>query len=464
MNGLQLKELQPIDRYCIRLSRPLTVEDQQLIYSLYQPLVGTEAVSLYMTLWTSVERDPAREYTHYYLMNLFNTALMPIFQARITLEAIGLMTTYRKVLPSGEATFTYYLHSPVDAKTFFEDPLLSTFLLSRVGEKMYLNLRERFVHKVPDFDSYEDVSRTFVDVFRPSTQQHTKPLNNDEYLESRDGAKGIQLYLENFDFELLEMMLSEQLIPSSIFDEISRVTIAKLAFFYDFGPMEMKEIILIAMNYSNNGMLTERDLRRATVDYYKLNVSNQIPILERTFKKEVSEQENNDEELSKEDKLIYYLEQTSPKEMLADILGAEPFPVDVELADRLMNVHKLPHDVVNVLLQYVLLRNNGKITNGFAERIASHWAHKKIKNAREAINISRREHDQYMKWLKESKEKKMNGHRPVTRVEKVPEWMKEKEKQQKNQQVKKETMKQPADPLIEQKRLQLIKELGIQES
>ena len=141
--------------------------------------------------------------------------------------------------------------------------------------------------------------------------------------------------------------------------------------------------------------------------------------------------------------------------MLADILGAEPFPVDVELAERLMNVHKLPHDVVNVLLQYVLLRNNGKITNGFAERIASHWAHKNIKNAREAINISRREHDQYMKWLKESKEKKMNGHRPVTRVEKVPKWMK---KEDANKQ------KKTKDPLIEQKRLQLMKELGIQES
>ncbi len=459
---MQLKEVQPIDTYRIQLSRPLTIEDQQLIYSLYQPLVGSEAVSLYMTLWTSYEREDEEEQSHYYLMSLFNTPLIPIFKARITLEAIGLMTTYRKTIDD-ETSFLYVLHPPVDAKTFFEDPLLSTFLLSCVGEKMYLKLRQRFIQRVEGYEQYEDISRTFVDVFRPSSQKHSKPLDEDEFLESREGAKGVPLYLKTFDFELLEMSLSKQLVPSSIFHQISRTTIAKLAFFYDFGPLDMKEIILIAMNYSD-GNITDQDVRRATVDYYKLNVSTKIPIVKKTFEQEVSEvgpEATSAEAMSKEDKLIYYLETTSPVDMLRDILGAEPFPVDVALAERLMSVHELPTAVINVLLQYVLLRNNGKITNSFAERIASHWAHSKVETAREAINLSRREHDQYMNWLKESKEKKTNGYRKITREEKVPEWMKENKKQEVKPTSNPKKKSKKKDEALERERLQLMKELGI---
>ena len=64
--------------------------------------------------------------------------------------------------------------------------------------------------------------------------------------------------------------------------------------------------------------------------------------------------------------------------MLRDINGKEPLSVDVKLAEKLVNTHGLSVGVVNVLLQYVHLRNDGKITNSYVERIASHWMNKKV--------------------------------------------------------------------------------------
>ena len=87
--------------------------------------------------------------------------------------------------------------------------------------------------------------------------------------------------------------------------------------------------------------------------------------------------------------------------MLRDINGKEPLSVDVQLAERLVNTHGLSVGVVNVLLQYVHLRNDGKITNKYVERIASHWMNKKIETVRAAMEISRQEHDQYNKWKNE---------------------------------------------------------------
>ena len=87
--------------------------------------------------------------------------------------------------------------------------------------------------------------------------------------------------------------------------------------------------------------------------------------------------------------------------MLRDLNDKEPLSVDVQLAERLINTHDLPIGVVNVLLQYVHIRNNGKITNNYVERIASHWMNKKVSTAKEALEFSRKEHDKYMQWKNE---------------------------------------------------------------
>ena len=83
-----------------------------------------------------------------------------------------------------------------------------------------------------------------------------------------------------------------------------------------------------------------------------------------------------------------------------------------KLAEKLVNTHGLSVGVVNVLLQYVHLRNDGKITNNYVERIASHWMNKKVDTVKAAMEISRNEHDKYMKWKNE-------GQKPADRKTKI---------------------------------------------
>lgn len=62
------KELQPADAFKIRLPYPFSDYDRQLLTLLYQPMVGSEAISLYLTLWA--EGGAVRAETpHYSLMN-----------------------------------------------------------------------------------------------------------------------------------------------------------------------------------------------------------------------------------------------------------------------------------------------------------------------------------------------------------------------------------------------------------
>lgn len=445
------KELQPVDAYTIDLPHPFSDYDRQLLTLFYQPLIGPDALSLFMTLWADGEQGNAISYNHYHLMNILTMPLGRVFEARIALEAIGLLRTRRK--RDGDAReFIYELLPPLDAKAFFADPLLSTFLFSKIGEHAYRNLRTHFAIDAGTDDEYDDISRTFMDVYKPVQRSFSQePLN--ESFKGRNEPKPVPFDQSSFDFDLLRSGLSEQMVPQAAWGAVSKETIAKLAFLYSLTPLDMQKVVMMALD--EDLQLPEDRLRKAAAEFYKMNVSKEPPVLQKTYAQVVPQQQ--DELKTRDDELVYYLENTAPIDMLRDINGKEPLPVDVQLAERLVNTHGLSIGVVNVLLQYVHLRNDGKITNKYVERIASHWMNKKIETVRAAMEISRQEHDQYNKWKNEGQ--KTTTRRKSGREERVPDWFYKKEEKQGKRVEPKKTSN--SDFNVEEERRKLMKELGI---
>ncbi|ARK23737.1 hypothetical protein SporoP37_02860 [Sporosarcina sp. P37] len=446
-------ELQPVDSFEVRLAHPFSTYDRQMLTLFYQPLIGPEAVSLFMTLWSDAESREPQEHNHYYLMNMSSFPLQAIFEARISLEAIGLLRTYKKKIELEKRSFVYELLPPLDAHSFFNDPLLSTFLFSKIGEHPYRQLRNRFLEEPMPMEEYQDISRTFLDVFQPARGDQAMEMTAGMQFQGKTEPPGIPFYQSEFNFELFYSGLSDQMIPKASLRSISREMIAMLAFLYSLSALDMQKVIMLSID--ENHQLTEERVRKAALDFYKMNTSTEPPKLQTVFTNAAPAEEPK-EHMSRDEELLYYLEHTPPKDMLRKVSGKEPFLVDVQLAERLINLHKFPVGVVNVLLQYVMIRNDGKITNSFVERIASHWANKQVKDAKTALELSRKEHDQYMKWLKEGK-KPAPAKRKTTREEKVPEWFSKRDN-------KKKTYEQPADFNVEEERKKLLKELGIQES
>ncbi len=447
------KELQPVDSFEVKLAHPFSAYDRQMLTLFYQPLIGPEATSLFMTLWTDAESREPQEHSHYYLMNMSSFPLQSIFEARLSLEAIGLLRTYKKQDEIEKRSFLYELLPPLDAPSFFNDPLLSTFLFSKIGEHPYRQLRSRFLEEPIAKEKYTDVSRTFLDVFQPARGDQATEMTAGMQFQGKMEPTGVPFYASNFNFDLFYNGLSEQMIPKASLRAVSQEVIASLAFLYSLSALDMQKVVMIAMD--ENHQLTEEKIRKAAAEFYKMNTSKQPPKLQSVFNMPVP-QEAPKENMSRDEELLFYLEHTAPKDMLRKVSKKEPFLVDVQLAERLINLHKFPVGVVNVLLQYVMLRNDGKITSSFVERIASHWANKHVNDAKTALQLSREEHDQYMKWLKEGKQAPTRTRKP-TREEKVPEWFATRDE-------KKKKVEKPDDFNVEEERQKLMKELGIQET
>lgn len=405
-----------------------------------------------MTLWADAEQGTEMEYNHYHLMNLLSMPLGPIFEARISLEAIGLLRTFMKK-DEDSRIFVYELLPPLDAKAFFTDPLLSTFLFSKIGEQAYRSLRARFTVIVEETEEFEEVSRTFLDVYKPVIHGYSGEGAEASELIGRTLPENIPFDTSGFDFELLQSGLSEQMVPHSALASVPRETIAKLAFMYSLTPLDMQKIVMMALD--EDMKLPEARLRKAATDFYKMSISKEAPVLQKVFTQPVLN-EMSPGPLSRDDELVHYLEHTPPVEMLRDINGKEPLSVDVQLVERLVNTHELPIGVVNVLMQYVHIRNDGKITNNYVERIASHWMNKKVATAKEAMEFSRKEHDKYMQWKNEG-EKPAPRKYQSSREEKVPDWFYKKDE-------KKSGEEEKPNPEIDEKRRKLLEKLNAMRS
>ena len=91
---------------------------------LYQPIIGSIAINLYLTLWSDLDslNIISEESSHHNLMVKTRIKLEDLIEAREKLEGIGLVKTYLK--KGNVNNYIYELYSPLEPKNFLENPLL----------------------------------------------------------------------------------------------------------------------------------------------------------------------------------------------------------------------------------------------------------------------------------------------------------------------------------------------------
>lgn len=104
-----------------------------------------------------------------------------------------------------------------------------------------------------------------------------------------------------------------------------------------------------------------------------------------------------------------------------------------------MEEHGLPQPVMNVLVDYVLKRNQNKLSKNYIETIAAHWSREGITSAKQAMQIAKREHTIYETW----KQKKNQTQKKRQRTKEVlPKWFQD-EREQKKQTQETKTQTEP---------------------
>lgn len=109
----------PADKFIVINKTIFNDQDRKLLMRLYQPIIGSDAVSLYFNLWSELDKMEftSEEYTHHYLMNLLGFSIDGFVLAKAKLEAVGLIRTYVK--EDSINSYIYELYSPLYPNDFF---------------------------------------------------------------------------------------------------------------------------------------------------------------------------------------------------------------------------------------------------------------------------------------------------------------------------------------------------------
>ncbi|WLR50176.1 replication initiation and membrane attachment family protein [Bacillus tianshenii] len=457
------KEVLPVDRYIVRKNGLLHAYDRNVVTLLYQPLIGAVATSLYMTLWTESDRlDGFTEtVSHHRLMNSMQLNLQVIYNERLKLEGIGLLKTYVKKDEDNVRTFLYELQPPLTPSQFFYDGVLNVYLYNRIGKSAFHQLKQYFSEQAVEKEQYEDITGSFYETFSSVSAseltarskeafEHFKPETGEAYLE-REKAKPVSIEERSFDFELFYNGLSKSMVPREVFTQDVKDVIVKLAFVYRISPLEMQKLVIQALNPATDEIEIDQ-LRKAARDWYQLEHGGDLPTLSERHQPIPTQTMRGKEPQTQEEQLVAHLENISPYECIYELSnGAVPSTEDLQLVEEVMLKQNLPAGVVNVLLQYVMLRSDMKLSKPYVRKIASHWARKNVRTVPEAMKIAKEEHQKYQEW-EENKSKRSSSapKRKFVRKEKLPDWFKKDETDEQSGQ---------ADESLDQMRKELEEEL-----
>ena len=432
-----------------------------ILNRLFTPLIGSSSTGLYIYLDQFSGQASQSELTHYTIMSEVKINLLEFRKQMDVLEAIGLVKTYVHH-DTAHSHFVYELIQPPTGKQFFDDPMLSVFLYSEVGHKRYHQLKRFFAASKTQIDlsQFTEITRKYTDVFNIP---HQRVPDTDIQVAEEQSYQGLDLSDVEFDFEALYDLLQSHFISSKIIGSQTKQLITQLATLYGLTPEAMKSIILKSL--TSDQELSFEELRKHARTYYLMEHDQQLPNIQVKQPAKVNTQvqgtangaaKNKEDELKPgSDSWLELLDNTSPIEMLASWSESEPTDHQKRMIEELVEREKLSFGVINILLQYVMLKEDMKLPKNYIMEIASNWKKKGYTTAKQA-------YQQTMQQESKKKEKKAQPQRnyrpqyqPYSR-ELTPEWLKNRE--QRTQQ-KEDSSDEEHDEQFEKERQAFLQDL-----
>jgi replication initiation and membrane attachment protein len=396
-----IKRFEPLDQITIYASTNLNPDDVNVITLLYAPLIESEAYKLYMTLQSLLNRSSLTSHSLLHKEILDITGLNPqtFAEARLKLEAIGLLSTYKR-----ESEYLFMLKSPLTAKGFLSDGVLGMYLYSVIGDAQFRRIQKLFQIPKVDKTNYSEITASFDDVYQSVEDIQIK---NDDYIVDRRMNVGIKIKNYDFDFNIFQAGIAQTFLEGKRITNRFKTFIINIAYAYGFNESLMQEIYNNSLNNSGNFDYTICS-KKAREKYAELH-EKPLPKLSVKPENIMSETEE--------------LFQTLPaKTIIETSTGSKvATSVDVEKICQLYQEYsELPRSVINVCVVYAIKKCEGTVpAYGYFDTILKDWVNKGIntfKAAQETIertnknaNNKKKKPSNDPEWLKEYVEKFEEG-------------------------------------------------------
>lgn len=340
----------------IHIQSDLSSGDFKSLSLLYQPLLGMDAHSLYVTFYQLVNQTGRITYTHQELFDLLNIKQTAFLGMRHKLEALNLLQTFQK-----DDDYVYMMKAPLSAKQFLLDTVFGSYLQSEIGEKNLAILANLFKKDQPDLDGYDNQTKAFDALYEFKS---LNLLKLDYDLQGRQQNGGSHLNYR-FDFNTFVERLPDRLKSSQLLNHKLQETIVRIAFVYQYDINDMVEIYTKASESKQN------------VNYQVLN-----------FKaKQYYESKNKILTIKeKEEPEAAFLQSLTPQVIIAKYALVDQQGLALSTAVQLLERNQVDPGIINVILMLILKQKQGVLPNlKYLETVLRDWMNRGIQTTEDAL-------------------------------------------------------------------------------
>lgn len=430
------KNIDPKDFIQIEAKDTLTLKDVHVLTKLYQPLIGAHAYNLYLNLFAALDFEHVNQSTTVSeLLRRLDYGIPDFFQARVKLEGIGLLRTYRSKEQTG--AYIYALMAPLSAENFFRDSLLRTLLAEKIGERLFEEEVRTLMPELSDKSTYEDTTRSFLDVYHFDFQ-NTSQLNQTDFITENETPKRPKLAetienVESFDYNFFKQGLNNHFVNKESLTKEIKELIYTFHVVYNIDELTMQQLILESADVDSGKVDAKKLMGNVEVNYANKQKARMIKNTPTQETESVANEELQKKGFStNEAAIIRHAKQSVPIEYLESIKEQKSSfvaPSERYLIQNLIDQSPLSKEVINILMNYILvINNNPMLDKNYTMKIASDWAQSGVRSAEEAIAKIKEIYSKPKNQSRQGQRNYSNYRRQPIQKEKLPDWAKEKNK------------------------------------
>lgn len=427
-----MASIAPNTLYQVRYARTLTSVEKEALVTLYQPIIGADALALYFIFLG--DGQTSKEHTHLDLLHLLPIGLTKLLDARKKLEGIGLLAVFEKETDAFGLVYGYELRLPLTPEHFFSDTTYSFLLESVIGERRFQELLTRYTPKTIHWDGFAEITQKFADIYRFDLTRYGQNMEKFETISTHFPSEKTELTVDQtLDFAFLAFHAHKKQISKENFTPEFNQQLALLHQLYGYDELELVEFMTQIVSLSD-GMVKISELKKViqarNAQTQKIDKSKQSQPLDEAKRIEALKQSG----FSDTDILVIQESEAYPPYDYFSAIKREKksyiSKLEEWLVRELVERSRLNNSVINILLHYVLVvKNNSTLPQKLVEKLAADWSEKEVTRPEEAVQLVRKL-DKESKLAKEARENAPSRYAKPTKKEVVPKWLEQQETKQ----------------------------------
>lgn len=315
------------NKYEVENNVILSDQAYEALILLYQPLIGSSAISVYLTL------NKLKAHTDYSYLCLYTGLDIDLIEhSLVMLERYRLIKSFKK---TDDNFYLHVLYQPMLPSDFISHYVYGLELRKHIGNHNFNLIIQQYQTTYIDKSDFEDISEK--KIFNVK-QYDEKDL--EEILKNKNGDIVLP---SQFNYDLFLQDVTNLQFPHILRSKENLNMIGELALLYGISEMRMQTLVFRSINYNDLKFETSKLVER---------VRREKVIIDETINK-------------------YELPPVAFLQYLQN--GAAVSTYNKRLLEELVNDMLLKPIVVNRLIEHVMQINNNRLVKNYVLQVATTW-------------------------------------------------------------------------------------------